>query len=97
MSLSLASAIYSIPTLLWRLLGYSTSLGQASVGQVESLPPSPPSPPQVPGLGWFSRLPPPVLPASKPRSLLPSLPDSQPHLVFPGTAPFTIQTIGQHT
>lgn len=73
MSLSLASAIYSIPTLLWRLLGYSTSLGQASVGQVESLPPSPPSPPQVPGLGWFSRLPPPVLLASKPGSLLPSL------------------------
>lgn len=50
MPLSPASAIYSIHTLLWRLLGYSTSLGQASVGQVESLPPSPPSPPR--SQGW---------------------------------------------
>lgn len=50
MPLSPASAIYSIRALLWRLLGYSTSLGQASVGQVESLPPSPPSPPR--SQGW---------------------------------------------
>lgn len=51
MPLSPASATYSILTLLWHLLGYSTSLGQASVGQVESLlPPSPPSPPR--SQGW---------------------------------------------
>lgn len=99
MPLSPASATYSILTLLWRLLGYSTSLGQASVGQVESLlPPSPPSPPR--SQGWagsagFQLLCLPLLSLGAFQDQ--SLPDNQAHLVFPGTAAFTIQTIRQHT
>lgn len=86
--LSPTSAIYSILTRLWRLLGYPTSLGQASV--LDRLSHYLCQPSQVLGLGWFSRLQPfdvsSFQAGEPPRT---SLPDSQPHLVFPWNSPLS--------
>lgn len=62
-------------------------LGQACVGWAESLPPSPSNPPRSQGWVWFSRLHPSMWGTSKPMaSWDQDFPDSQPNLVFPGTA-----------